>query len=841
MKATVRLSASLLVSALLIPLIAQAQRTTTRSDETNNNTSACAPQSASYVDPAGPRCLANFPGAKDDGSAGSDNNNFCTQSTCNPTPNQIVDTVTFDAAPTNLGDFAHDGVDIHNLVFPGYTGQVFANILLWHEEPTSGNFGYTPKQPNPPGQNTINNHFLIGYASKTSEQITAQLKYMQQQLKIDGIVGNPPGPLPTTMTSLLLKNANTNSAMEEWKRQIDGALTSSLFSVMTDQVMWNETCPPDPQMKDAQGNFLNLPACVEQIMICSLDYMNTPVTSTFTCVFDGVTYNGGGYFADTRYWKVNGRPVVSYFLDASEYFPSGVCSATGTSPGPCAVYNDNQPGLTCTSSTDCWTKIWHGIDHHLSNTTLFPASTKPAVIHRNFSAPDRPNDGTFRWFNASQDQTYLNFGADPNTSHSVDAQGYDGWLNTLSSTSPAVVLALGYGKVDHAQSPFDIGDHKIMDARCGRTLLDSMARPAQLLQSRTQQAVELGTWDDYDEGTELETGIDNCVGSLTESLTNSTLSWSISFASPGSEDTVDHYSIFYSTDQLAGENLTWLADVQKNSPSTGHYSAVLPSTLPSTTVVYVKAVGKALITNHMVSKSGSVIFTPGTSHSVSFGTLQQWDTQFSDAQDWNPAEYGTTMMFADLNGDGKVDVCGRGGAGILCELSNGTGFGPIFLALNQFTDAQGWNQVPYYGSLRLADVNGDGKTDICGRGTAGILCALGNGDGTFGALQTWTTDFSDTQGWNLAQYGTTMIFADINGDGKMDVCGRGGTGILCALSTGTGFSPAFLAVNQFTDAQGWNQVPYYGSLRLADVNGDGRPDVCGRGTAGILCAPWQLN
>ncbi|HEY2363537.1 MAG TPA: VCBS repeat-containing protein, partial [Candidatus Angelobacter sp.] len=78
-------------------------------------------------------------------------------------------------------------------------------------------------------------------------------------------------------------------------------------------------------------------------------------------------------------------------------------------------------------------------------------------------------------------------------------------------------------------------------------------------------------------------------------------------------------------------------------------------------------------------------------------------------------------------------------------------------------------------------------------------------------------------------------------DGKMDVCGRGQSGIICALSTGTGFGTAFLAVGQFRDDQGWNQVPYYGSIRLADVSGDGRPEVCGRGVDGVECGAWQMN
>jgi hypothetical protein len=127
-------------------------------------------------------------------------------------------------------------------------------------------------------------------------------------------------------------------------------------------------------------------------------------------------------------------------------------------------------------------------------------------------------------------------------------------------------------------------------------------------------------------------------------------------------------------------------------------------------------------------------------------------------------------------------VCGRGGAGIYCELSTGTGFGAIYLASTDFSDAQGWNQSAYYISLRLADVNGDGRPDLCGRGLGGIVCALNNGDGTFAPARQWESSFTDASGWNQAQYGTTIMFADINGDGRADVCGRGVAGIACELS-----------------------------------------------------------
>jgi hypothetical protein len=202
------------------------------------------------------------------------------------------------------------------------------------------------------------------------------------------------------------------------------------------------------------------------------------------------------------------------------------------------------------------------------------------------------NGGSFRWFNPTTDQ------------NNQDLAAYDTWLGTASTTSLPVALAVGLGKVDHAQSPFpkEIGDHILMDAKCGKTFLTYMSEPSKSFgpgHSRTLQALEIATWDDYDEGTEMETGIDNCVSSFASSLVGNTLSWTITFNAPGDENTIDHYAIFYSTDGSTGENLIELADVAVNF--TGNYSFTLPTTLPSTTVIYVKAVGKPMLQNHMTA------------------------------------------------------------------------------------------------------------------------------------------------------------------------------------------------------------------------------------------------
>src|SRR5437016_14566761 len=90
-----------LATLLVMVSAAQAQRRTTYPDETRNNTSGCLNPISSYV--GATSCQADFPGANDDASAGNDRN-------------AGANTIAFDAAPSNLGDFSHDGVDIHNLV-----------------------------------------------------------------------------------------------------------------------------------------------------------------------------------------------------------------------------------------------------------------------------------------------------------------------------------------------------------------------------------------------------------------------------------------------------------------------------------------------------------------------------------------------------------------------------------------------------------------------------------------------------------------------------------------------------------------------------------------------------
>lgn len=134
--------------------------------------------------------------------------------------------------------------------------------------------------------------------------------------------------------------------------------------------------------------------------------------------------------------------------------------------------------------------------------------------------------------------------------------------------------------------------------------------------------------------------------------------------------------------------------------------------------------------------------------------------------------------------------------------------------------------------IQMIDVNGDSNRDFCVRAMYGIQCWLGRDNGGYQRPQLWTTNFNDKADWNKPYYGKTIQFADVNGDGLDDVCGRAATGIVCETSDRRSFQGFSNWTTEFSNADGWAEEPYYGTIEIKDLNGDGYADIQGFGTKG---------
>jgi len=170
------------------------------------------------------------------------------------------------------------------------------------------------------------------------------------------------------------------------------------------------------------------------------------------------------------------------------------------------------------------------------------------------------------------------------------------------------------------------------------------------------------------------------------------------------------------------------------------------------------------------------------------------------------AEAPAQVLVADLNLDGKPDLLLgflEGGFGVMLGNGDGT-FQPDVV-------------TPGYGSIDVADLNGDGKPDLLlgslGGPYGSVSVLLGNGDGTF--------VFSGS--FPLSEQEIDAVASDLDGDGKLDILtltyngGKSAHYVSVLKGNGDGtFQPQVRYPKLATVAQ---------HLAAADLNADGAPDV----------------
>jgi len=194
---------------------------------------------------------------------------------------------------------------------------------------------------------------------------------------------------------------------------------------------------------------------------------------------------------------------------------------------------------------------------------------------------------------------------------------------------------------------------------------------------------------------------------------------------------------------------------------------------------------------------------------------------FAAQHTFSSASYPNAVATADLNGDGRPDIISTGGYNILVSL-NTTLPGatvPSFAAPQTFALSHAVSYSPE--SLRVADVNGDGKPDLLMTDNYTYLHVLLNTT----APGSKTATFAPAQSLPFipsASSDERVVVTDINGDGKPDwvVANNMGEGYAQLNTTATG--------SMTVTAGAWTQLPVFsggGSISTVDLNGDGKPDL----------------
>ena len=252
-------------------------------------------------------------------------------------------------------------------------------------------------------------------------------------------------------------------------------------------------------------------------------------------VIDDLNHANVSYWGSPAYQKSGGRPVVYFFFDS-------------------------------TYAID-WDQVRAGV----AGNPLFFFFHASGFTHAQ-------GDGAFAWIKPP-----LATSSDP------AALGYLSDYYDTATASSKLSTGSAYPGFDDSLAPW--GLHRKVAQQCGQTWLQTLDEAKNHYSTSSQMSgIQLVTWNDYEEGSEIESGIDNCV-TVNASAGGTVLSWSIS----GQANTVDHFSIYISQD---GKTLLWLKDAPVGTTSMDLAQFNLDA---GTYTVYVKAIGKPSLTNKMSS------------------------------------------------------------------------------------------------------------------------------------------------------------------------------------------------------------------------------------------------
>jgi hypothetical protein len=273
--------------------------------------------------------------------------------------------------------------------------------------------------------------------------------------------------------------------------------------------------------------------------------------TTVACLNSALSYIVAHYGGSSAYLKdPSGHPLIFFFIN--EYYPAQY-----------ALFSES------------------GIDDDGTRFVMYEPN--------GFAGQDAPNTvGEYAWVNPSDTSYVTSSGPQGSFAFAPDFGFKDltGFFQNAEKNSGSMVVSAAYKGFDDNLASWS-GD-RIIDQQCGVTWLQSFQHTGSFAGSASYlgnvnylalgqhlDMVMVDTWDDYEEGTEIETGIDNCLSALKISLENATLSveptWgedAMNSAVSGSEATLFKYAVYLAREGTT--ELMWLADLTCKDGSCEH-------------------------------------------------------------------------------------------------------------------------------------------------------------------------------------------------------------------------------------------------------------------------------